>query len=492
MGAAVDHRANAILHAERQRVSSVSPAGTGRVAAGHGGTSPRVTLAAALLGFFVITLDAVAVNVALPSIRSDFNAGMTGLQWVVDAYALMFAALLLSAGALSDRIGAKLAFGSGMVAFVLASVACGLAPTMGMLVGARFAQGAAAAVMMPSSMALIGEAYPDPVKRARGVALWAMGGAVASTSGLVLGGVLTLASWRWIFFINVPVGAAALLLLARASRSPQRPVPFDWIGQVTAVVAMGGLTFGAIESGAVGFGARPVIIAFLAAILALGAFLATQARVAHPMMPLELFRNRSVAIASAVGFAFMVGYFGLPFVMSLYLQQLRDLSSFRTGLVFLPMMLIGLVLTPFSARVVERLGVRLPVVSGLLLMMAGLAIIAFLPSSIPVPVLSALMVLVGLAGPLTAPPIAALLLNSVPSEQAGTASGVYNTSRQLGGALAIAVFGAFLANGDTFMDGLRASLLIAAAVALLSATASLFLPPVPTRAPVSPAPVVYE
>ena len=446
-----------------------------------------MTLGAALLGFFVITLDAVALNVALPSIRADLDAGMTGLQWVVDAYTLLFAALLLSAGALSDRIGAKRAFGFGMVAFVLASVACGLAPTIGMLVMARFVQGAAAAVRMPSSMALIGQAYPDPVTRSRAVAFWAMGGAVASTSGQVLGGALTLASWRWIFFINVPVGAAALRLLARAARSPQRPVPFDWIGQVTAIVAMGGLTFGAIEAGAVGFGASQVIVALLAAILALAAFLVAQARVAHPMMPLELFRTRPVVIAAAVGFAFMVGYFGLPFVMSLYLQQLRGLSSFQTGLVFLPMMLIGLALTPFSARIVERLGTRRPIVSGLLVMMTGLAIIAFLPSATPFLVLSALMVLVGLAGPLISPPATALLLNSVRPEQAGTASGMYNTSRQVGGALAIAVFGALLGNGDTFMDGVRASLLIAAGVALLAAIASLLLPPTPPGAPANPA-----
>lgn len=444
--------------------------------------TPAFTLAVALLGFFAITFDAVVVNVALPSIRSELGGGMTGLQWVVDGYTLMFAALLLSAGALSDRFGAKRAFRYGLVIFVLASIACGLAPTIELLVASRLVQGAAAAVMMPSSMSLIGEAYPDAVKRARAVAFWAMGGAVALTSGMVVGGALTLASWRWIFFINVPVGAVALLLLTRTAHSPQRQVPFDWIGQVTAIAAMGGLTFGAIEAGAVGLGARSVIVAFAGAMLALVIFLASQARAAHPMMPLELFRVRPVAIATAVGFAFMVGYFGLPFVMSLYLQQLRALSPFQTSLVFLPMMLIGLALTPFSARIVERLGVRRPVVSGLLLMTAGLAAIALLPASTPIPVLSGLTVLVGLAGPLTAPPIAALLLNSVRPEQAGTASGVYNTSRQVGGALAVAVFGAFLAQPDSFMDGLRTSLLIAAAVALLAATASLRLPSAPAGA----------
>ncbi len=436
---------------------------------------PDLALAAALLGFFVITLDAVVVNVALPSIRSDLGGGMTGLQWVVDGYTLMFAALLLSAGALSDRIGARRAFGVGLGLFVVASVACGLAPSMGALVVARFVQGAAAAVMMPASMALIGQAYPDPVKRARVVALWAMGGAIASSSGPVLGGFLTLISWRMIFFINLPVGVVALLLLARTARSPHHPVPFDWVGQVTAVLAMGGLTYGAIEAGAVGFAAPQVVAAFTVAVGALAAFLMAQARGAHPMMPLDLFRSRNVSVAIAVGFAFMVGYYGLPFVMSLYLQQLRGLSSLGTGAAFLPMMLIGAALTPFSARVAERLGARALISSGLLLMATGLVILAVLPSSTPVGVLAVLMVFVGLAGPLISPPITAVLLNSVPGHRAGTASGVYNTSRQIGGALAVAVFGALLAHPATFMQGMRTSLLIAAGVAIATAVVSLSL-----------------
>src|SRR5215210_889831 len=185
MSSVVDDQPHLIERADRPNLVSIA--------------GPGLALAAALLGFFVITLDAVVVNVALPAIRSDLGGGMTGLQWVVDGYTLMFAALLLSSGSLSDRIGARRAFGVGLALFVTASVACGLAPSLGALVVARFIQGAAAAVMMPSSMALIGQAYPDPAKRARAVAMWAMGGAVASSSGPVLGGLLTLISWRMIF-----------------------------------------------------------------------------------------------------------------------------------------------------------------------------------------------------------------------------------------------------------------------------------------------------
>src|SRR5204863_992354 len=192
-------------------------------------------------------------------------------------YTLMFAALLLWSGALSDRIGARRAFVAGLGMFVAASAACGLAPSLAGLVTARFVQGAAAAVMMPSSMALIGQAYPDPARRARAVAMWAMGGAVASSSGPVLGGLLTLISWRMIFVINLPVSAVALLLLSRTARSPHHTVPFDWVGQVTAILAMGGLTYGAIEAGAGGFTAPRVVTAFVVAAVALGAFLTAQA-----------------------------------------------------------------------------------------------------------------------------------------------------------------------------------------------------------------------
>jgi MFS family permease len=212
-------------------------------------------------------------------------------------------------------------------------------------------------------------------------------------------------------------------------------------------------------------------------VVALAAFLAAEARVAHPMVPLDLFRSRTVSVANAVGFAFIVGYYGLPFVMSLYLQQLRGVSSLGTGLAFLPMMLVGAVLTPLSARIAERLGARVLITGGLVLMTAGLVVLAVLSASTPVWVLAVLMALVGLAGPLVMPPATAVLLNSVPGSRAGTASGVFNTSRQVGGALGVAVFGALLAQPGMFLQGLRSSLLLAAAVGLVAAASSLLLKP---------------
>jgi EmrB/QacA subfamily drug resistance transporter len=437
--------------------------------------SSRATRAAALLGFFIITLDAVVVNVALPAIDRELSAGVNGLQWVVDGYTLMFAAVLLSAGALSDRIGARRAFGAGLAMFIASSMACGFAPNLGALIASRFVQGFAAAVMMPSSMALIGQAYPEAKPRGRAIALWALGGSVAATSGPVVGGFLAMISWRWIFFINLPVGLIALSFLMRAGVSQRRDVKFDMTGQATAVAAIGALTFGAIEVSARGLTDPRVIAALLIAICASGWFVHSQRSGTHPMVPRHLFATSNAAIAVAVGFAFMVGYFGLPFVMSLYLQQQRGMSSVATGEVFLPMMLTGLVITPLSARLVEKFTARVLVVVGLVSMAAGLALLAAVGTAVSAPVIAVLMMLVGLAGPLVAPPITAVLLNSVPAQLAGTASGLYNTSRQVGGALAVAIFGALLARSSSFEAGLRWSLFLAALVSLAVAILSMRL-----------------
>ena len=314
-------------------------------------SASRAALAASVLGFFIVTFDAVVLNVSLPAIRTDLGGGITGLQWIVDGYTLMFAALLLAAGAFSDRTGARRAFIVGVVGFVAASAACGLAPGLGALIAARFVQGSAAAVLVPASMALIGQAYPNPLQRARAVGIWAMGGAVASSSAPVLGGLLTVASWRLIFLINIPIGIVAVALATRAApfSPPRRPVrPIRIRRRIR--LAMGGLTFGAIEAGERGFTSRSRGVR----VRGRGAVVHDIPRLAttHPESDRAagLFRRRNTSVAVVVGFAFVVGYYGLPFVMSLYLQQLHGLSAFQTGLVFVPMMVIGGVLHPVQAR----------------------------------------------------------------------------------------------------------------------------------------------
>jgi DHA2 family methylenomycin A resistance protein-like MFS transporter len=330
---------------------------------------------------------------------------------------------------------------------------------------------------MPTSLALIREGYADAHQRARAIALWSLGGAVASAAGPVVGGFLTLLSWRAIFFINLPVGVAVLYLLARVARSPRRAAPFDWVGQVTAVAGMGGLTYGLIEGGADGFTAPRVIAALTVAVLALLAFFVAQVHAAHPMVPLGLFRSRPVAVSVAGGFTFTVGFYGLVFLLSLYLQQLRGLSPLATGLAFVPMTGLTGVVTLVAPRIAARFGSRVPMAAGQCLIAAGLLGLCAAVSGAPIWLLAALSILVGLGSALAVPTLTALLVSSVPAERAGTASGVLNTCRQLGGALAVAVFGALVAHRETFVQGMQVSLVIAAVLLLATAAASLQLRP---------------
>ncbi|WP_375386802.1 MFS transporter [uncultured Amnibacterium sp.] len=250
----------------------------------------RTALVLGSLGFFLITLDILIVNLALSRIGRELRGGTTGQQWVIDGYTLTFAALLLFAGNLADRIGAKRAVGGGDALFLLAWICCAIAPTLGVLIASGAVQGAAAAVMLPASMALIREAFPEPRERAHALGIWAVGGAVAGAAGPLLGGLLTTIDWRLVFGINIPACALMLALLVRVLRSPRRPRPFDWAGQALSLVALTTLMFGLIEGGHDGFGSVAVVVALVVAALALVAFVLVQARVPHPMLPLALLR----------------------------------------------------------------------------------------------------------------------------------------------------------------------------------------------------------
>jgi DHA2 family methylenomycin A resistance protein-like MFS transporter len=434
-------------------------------------------LAIASMGFFLITLDISIVNVALARIRHELGGGTAGQQWVIDGYTLLFAALLLSAGNLADRIGAKKALGLGILIFGAASAACAAAPTIGVLLAARSAQGAGAAIMLPASMSLVREAYPDPGRRARALGVWAVGGAVAGLVGQPLGGLLTSVNWRWVFIINLPVCAGMLVFLFFVATSPTRPSPFDWAGQTLAVIALSSLVYGLIEGGHIGFGAATVLGALGVAVAALAGFLAVQRRGAHPMMPLSLFHAHGFRLALPVGFAFMVGNFGNVFVVSLFLQQHLGLTPLRAGLVFLPSASFAIAGNLASGPITNRYGARVPVVAGLLSMAAGLVAL-LLTAPLGDPVITALCVIpIGAGGSLAMPSVTGVVLEGVPAAQAGIASAVFNTFRQIGGAVAIAVFGALIAHPDTFLTGMRISLAVAATLLLGAALNSLRIRP---------------
>lgn len=436
---------------------------------------PGSALLLASMGFFLITLDILIVNVALTRIGREFGGSTAGLQWVIDAYTLLFASLLLFAGNLSDRIGAKRAIGIGIAGFLVASVACALAPTLGALIAARAIQGAAAAIMLPASMALIREAYPDPAKRAHALGIWAVGGAVAGTIGPILGGLLTTFDWRLVFAINLPVCIAMLILLTRIARSAIRPSPFDWAGQALSLVTLVGLVFGLIEGGAVGFDAPIVVAALVVAAVALVLFLLVQARGAHPMIPLELFRSSGMRIALGVGFAFMVGNFGSVFVLSLFLQQHLGLTPLLAGLVFLPSAAFSITGNIISGTLANRFGPRVPVVTGLTCMVVGLLVVIIGAPTGSIWLVVICTIFTGAGGSVAMPPATSVVLASVPADRAGTASAVFNTFRQVGGAVAIAVFGAFLADRTHFIAGTQLSFVLAAAIIAAAAIAAVFI-----------------
>jgi DHA2 family methylenomycin A resistance protein-like MFS transporter len=416
-------------------------------------------LAAAMFGFAVVTLDAQVTNVALPAIHRELGGGLSGLQWVVTGYTLMFSVLLLFGGTIADRIGSRRAYRNGLLLFVAASVACGLAPSLGFLIVAHMAQGVGAALVTPTSLSLIREAYDDAEDRARAIGLWAVGGSIAAAAGPIVGGALAQINWRLIFFLNLPVGLAALAVLTRVANSPRRPARFDWLGQVSAVVGLAALTYGFIEGGSKGFGSAQIVAAFILALFAFVLFLLAESRGRHPMLPLALFQSRTVTVSLSVALITMAGFYGTVFLQSLYFQQQRGYSALATGLLFLPMTGLVALTSSFVARVVHRFGYLVPIVGGQLGMIAGLVGLALLPVDAPVLDVAGLMILVGIGGAFTVPAIASLILESAPGELAGTASGVLNTFRQMGGSLGVAVFGAIVAASGAFASGLRTSYL---------------------------------
>lgn len=463
-----------------------SPAPSARHSAGNAAVErgPWVgwTLATALLGFFVITLDTHVVNVAMPDIGARLGGGIRGMQWVVDGYTLTFAAFMLSSGVFADRLGARRAFAMGLGVFVAASAVCGLSCDLRMLVAARLMQGTGAAVMTPASLALIRQAYTDVTERAWAISLWVAAGAVASAVGAVAGGFLAEVSWRMIFFINLPVGAVALALMTRVAPSSRHGVRFDWAGQTLAVLATAGLTYGAIEAGGDGNRAPLVWLAAAVGIAAAGTFLIVEARVQHPMVPLPLLRSRTMSTAMAVGFAVNVAFYGMLFLASLYLQQMRHLSALATGLVFLPMTMVIGAANVCTARLAGRFSQRTAIGIGQILAATGLLLfVTVTQSSTPVWSIALLMVPVGTGCALAVPALTALLLDDVPAERVGMAVGVLNTSRQLGGALAVAILGHLAADRTTLLHGLRTGLLSTAALLAVTTLIGLRFRPAPRQ-----------
>jgi EmrB/QacA subfamily drug resistance transporter len=432
-----------------------------------------VTLIAAYLGLFVGLIDANAINLALPAIRNDLGGGISGAQWTIDAYNVTFAAVLLTSGSLGDRFGRRTLLRIGLVTFIAASLVCAAAASLPMLLAARAVQGVGAALMLPQGLAITAAAFPNPIERGRATAAWAMAAAMSTAIGPILGGVLTDGlGWRYIFWLNAPVGIVALLMTYRylpESRDPDA-AGIDIPGQTLAMLGLGTLTVVLVEGRTLPHGWTAALAAV--AVAAIVAFLRSQARVAHPMLPLDLFRSARLNAALVATFTMTFGIYGLLLVNSFAFQQQRGASALATALWFLPMPLTYLLLIPAVNALAHRTGPRLPMTAGLGLMAAGMALYAAVGPQADVWLLELSFVLAGAGLALNTGPAVGLAMSGVPVQRSGLASGVVNLARLVGITVGVAVLGtAFDVIGG--VAGVRTAMVIGAAVQLIGAGVSL-------------------
>ena len=445
------------------------------------------TLIAVCTGAFMLLLDITIVNVALPQIQRAFNASLSDLQWTIDAYALTLAAFLLTAGALADRFGRRRLFAIGLAIFTCGSLACGLAGGIVFLVLARAGQGVGGAIMFATALALIAQSFSG---RDRAVAFGVFGAitGVAVAVGPVLGGVITTGiSWRWIFFVNIPVGVTALLVtLSRVDewRSPSA-ARLDLAGFLTFSGGLSGLVFGLIRSAPDGWGSTTVVLSLSAAAVLLVAFVLVEVSAREPMFDLRLLRNPTFDGGLIAAFAMNGSLFSVLTYLILYFQQTLGYSAAATGVRFLPLTGAIFLAAGIAGRLTERVPIRLLIAPGFALVAAGLLLMRGITVDDGWTHLLPGMIIAGVGAGLVNPPLAATAVGVVEPTRAGMASGINTTLRQVGTATGVAVLGAIFAThlhvASTIelragvVDGLNEILLVAAATAAVGAVAALVL-----------------
>jgi DHA2 family methylenomycin A resistance protein-like MFS transporter len=436
------------------------------------------TTLAASFGFALVQLDVTIVNVALPAIAKALDSDIAGLQWVVDAYALAFAALLLTAGFLGDRFGARKIYLLGFALFAAASLACGVAPNAWTLIVARTLQGVGAAAILPCSLILINHSARDDRLRATAIGWWTAAGSVAIAVGPIASGLLLgIASWRSIFLINLPVCLAGALLtwhVPETKRDNATAQRLDLPGQAFAIIALAGITGAVIEAKPLGVG--PVVLGIgLAGIAAALAFVVTEARSDAPMLPLTLFHNRGFSAATVYGIIVNLTLYGVIFVLSLYLQRVLGYSPVATGLAYLPLTAVLFVANLVSGKWVGKIGSRLPMILGVVIAAAGFGTLLLAQNDSPYWLLLPAFILIPAGVGLGVPAMTTSVLASVEKKRSGIASAVLNAARQAGGAIGVALFGTLAGDAnDHVVAGLHTASLIAAGL-LLSAGLLAFM-----------------
>ncbi|GBQ02317.1 MFS transporter [Streptomyces spongiicola] len=399
------------------------------------------------LGLFMVFLDALIANVALPDIQRDFGVGESGLQWVVTAYSIGMAVFIMAGATAADRFGRRLLFVVGVSVFTLASAAAGLAPGLVPMAIARAVQGIGAATVTVTSLALVSAAFSDDDERAKAIGLWTGVASVATALGPTVGGVLTESvSWRAVFMVNVPVGVLVLVMAVRyvAESREKTPRGFDWGGQLLFVVAVGSLAYGLIEGQKAGWTSARILTLLVVGVVGLAFFARYEYRNPNPMMDVRLFRHRAYAVGIATIFSAFFSAYGMLLVVTQYFQNIEEYTPAAAGLLILPFAFNIMLLSPIAGRLAARVG-PLPVArTGQPLLVAGLVVIA-LGMPVSVAVVAAGLFLCGAGVALLATPVTALAMSSVPVDRAGMASGIMSAQRAIGSTFGFAVLGSILA-----------------------------------------------
>ncbi|HWK24962.1 MAG TPA: DHA2 family efflux MFS transporter permease subunit [Solirubrobacter sp.] len=443
------------------------------------------TLVAVAAGTFMLLLDVTIVNVALPDIEIALHASLADLQWVIDAYALTLAALLLTAGSLADRFGRRLLFAIGIVAFTLGSLLCGLAPSSLFLTLSRAFQGIGGAIMFATGLALIANAFHG---RDRGAAFGVFGAVtgIAVAVGPVLGGALTSGlSWRWIFLVNIPVGIAAFAVTLREVDESRDPHPrrIDWIGLVTFSVGLGALVYGLIRAGEDGWSIGAVIVSLIAAAVLLVAFVAAEALQARPMFDLSLFRKPTFVGGLIAAFAISASLFAMFPYLVIYMQIGLGLSAIEVGVRFLVLSGPVFITAAIAGRLTEHMPIRFLIGPGFALVGVALLLMRGLAPGQDWTHLIPGFLIAGIGAGLINVPLASTAVGVVEPARAGMASGINSTLRQVGIATGVAALGTIFSHHTAhatsrlggFVDGLNAILLVGAVLAFVAAASSLLL-----------------
>jgi EmrB/QacA subfamily drug resistance transporter len=445
--------------------------------------SRQVTLAVVCLATAMLMLDIAVVNTALSSISDDLHTGLSGLQWVIDAYTLALATVVLSAGSLADRLGRRRVFLVGLAVFTISSLACALSGSIVALDAARAVQGLGAAAMFAVSLALLAHAYPGMRERAGALAVYGATIGASFAVGPLVGGLITSGlSWRWIFLVNIPIGIVAITAtLARVEES-RDPLArkIDWLGQLVLGGGLFLLVLALLRGNDQGWGSTAIVAQLSGAAVLLALFALVEQRVKEPMLPLHFFRNRGFAATQAGTVAISASFFAAFLYTTLYLQNVLGLSAIQTGLVYMPGTVLMFIVSGASAQLGEKVSPRLMISGGLVLVGAGMLLMtmAGVGSSWTIVLPGEVIALIGTG--LFNPAMSGVAMGSLPQRHSGLAAGAYDTFRQAGMAVGIAALGALIpassalghGNPQDYVDGLREALVVGAAVAIMGAFAT--------------------